>query len=327
MPPDASDAVAVARRHDAVTAPLAPPTGPGSNASKLPDDPALDVWRRQYPLPDEKKGDPSNAAKALYRPPRNDAGGLLAAFAVIGSWALLFWHAMWGVVLTGPARSPWWDVAGTFFALEFASAGLFITTHDAMHGTVCFRSRRLNDSIGWLAISLYAWFDYGVLHRKHWEHHGHTGTADDPDFHRGNPALLPWFCRFMLEYATPAQFAKIFSWTIALQALGAPYWNLVLYLACAPILAAFRLFYFGTYLPHLPRDGREAMGWQKSHSFDGHWLLGFLQCYQFGYHWEHHRWPYAPWWQLHVCKAITRRMEADGTFVRQPPGKQRLLWE
>lgn len=68
-----------------------------------------------------------------------------------------------------------------------------------------------------------------------------------------------------------------------------PYWNLVLYLAGAPILAAFRLFYFGTYLPHLPRDGKERMGWQKSHSYDGSPLLSFLQCYCFGYHWEHHR--------------------------------------
>lgn len=36
---------------------------------------------------------------------------------------------MWGVTLEGPGRSPWWDIVGTFFALEFASAGLFITTH------------------------------------------------------------------------------------------------------------------------------------------------------------------------------------------------------
>jgi arginine/ornithine N-succinyltransferase beta subunit len=51
------------------------------------------------------------------------------AAAVIGSWALLFSHAMWGIKLDGPGRSPWWDIVGTFFGLEFASAGLFITTH------------------------------------------------------------------------------------------------------------------------------------------------------------------------------------------------------
>lgn len=39
------------------------------------------------------------------------------------------------------------------------------------------------------------------------------------------------------------------------------------------------------------------------------------------------RWPYAPWWQLHICKGITQRLEAEGKFVRQPPGVQRLLWE
>jgi len=149
---------------------------------------------------------------------------------------------------------------------------------DAMHGTVCFRSRKLNDAVGWVAISLYAWFDvsgpwcgavwasvplclgfcvlfrlagcsfallitnndtvfsphptpttapikppsrptqYGMLHRKHWEHHGATGQPhQDPDFHRGNMALLPWFARFMWEYSTPLQFAKIFAWTMLLQ--------------------------------------------------------------------------------------------------------------
>jgi hypothetical protein len=64
------------------------------------------------------------------RPPRNDAKGLAVAAAVIGTWALLFRHAMWGISLApGAGRSPWWDIVGTFFALEFASAGLFITTH------------------------------------------------------------------------------------------------------------------------------------------------------------------------------------------------------
>jgi hypothetical protein len=57
-----------------------------------------------------------------------------------------------------------------------------------------------------------------MLHRKHWEHHGATGQPHkDPDFHRGNMALLPWFARFMWEYSTPLQFAKIVAWTMLLQ--------------------------------------------------------------------------------------------------------------
>jgi hypothetical protein len=31
---------------------------------------------------------------------------------------------------------------------------------------------------------------------QHWEHHDHTGTVgEDPDFHHGDPRLLPWFIR------------------------------------------------------------------------------------------------------------------------------------
>jgi beta-carotene ketolase (CrtW type) len=50
------------------------------------------------------------------------------------------------------------------------------------------------------------------------------------------------------------------------------------------------LFYFGTYLPHLPPNAAEVMHWQKSHSPDDPAWLSFLKCYNFGYHWEHHRW-------------------------------------
>lgn len=83
---------------------------------------------------------------------------------------------------------------------EFLYTGLFITTHDAMHGTIAYRNRALNDLLGRTAISLYAWFDYGMLHRKHWEHHNHTGVPnEDPDFHHGNPSLPVWFAQFMMR--------------------------------------------------------------------------------------------------------------------------------
>jgi hypothetical protein len=49
-------------------------------------------------------------------------------------------------------------------------------------------------------------FDYDMLHRKHWEHHTHTGVPHmDPDFHRGNPNMWAWFIRFMAEYSTLGQ--------------------------------------------------------------------------------------------------------------------------
>lgn len=99
----------------------------------------------------------------------------------------------------------------------------------------------------------------------------------------------------MWEYTTLLQFAKIILASQVLQAVGVPYANLVVYMAAAPLLAAFRLFYFGTYLPHLPPDNSTVMNWQKSHSSDDPVWLTFLKCYNFGLHWEHHRWGKVGW--------------------------------
>jgi beta-carotene/zeaxanthin 4-ketolase len=69
-----------------------------------------------------------------------------------------------------------------------------------MHGSICPANRAINDWIGTVAISLYAWFDYKMLHKKHWEHHDHTGiVGEDPDFHAGNSSMPVWFVSFMLQ--------------------------------------------------------------------------------------------------------------------------------
>jgi hypothetical protein len=57
---------------------------------------------------------------------------------------VLFYHGLWQIKLVdapdgSSKRSSWLDIIGTFLLLEFANTGLFITTHDAMHGTICFR--------------------------------------------------------------------------------------------------------------------------------------------------------------------------------------------
>lgn len=170
----------------------------------------------------------------------------------------------------------------------------------------------------------------------------------------------------MVTYSRPQQYARIFAWVYFLQALGAPYANVVVYVAAAPITAAVRLFYFGTYLPHLPpplvvgagadkkeeeeeadarvrlgaggdgiaekkrknkaassapaaaqppplwrrvllgpkRDGSVEMAWQLSHSTSAPPLVAFFSCLNFGYHWEHHRFPYAPWFDLPRVRAL-----------------------
>jgi beta-carotene ketolase (CrtW type) len=274
------------------------------------DDDVVARWQKEYPMPQEADDTRAKAA-SLYHPPRSDWQGIAVALTVICTWALVYYHGVFQIELTGPQRSSWLDIGITFALLEFLYTGLFITTHDAMHGTIAYRHRKLNAFLGHLAITLYAWFDYGMLKRKHWEHHQHTGQPGvDPDFHTGNPGFLPWYFNFMKGYMSLNQLTKISCWATVLHILGAPFENLALYMLGAAVISAVRLFYFGTYLVHKPPNAHEVMSWQKSHSSNGPTWLSFAQCYCFGLHWEHHRWPYAPWWQLPVCRAIRQTFDA-----------------
>lgn len=77
------------------------------------------------------------------RPPRNDAKGIAIACSLIAAWVVLFYHGCWQIKLDdapdgSSKRSSWFDIVATFFLLEFVNTGLFITTHDAMHGTICY---------------------------------------------------------------------------------------------------------------------------------------------------------------------------------------------
>lgn len=305
-------------------------------------------WAREYPLPEEAPAAAAAAASgkdlmppmSLYKPPRDDFKGAAIALTVIAAWCLAFYHALFQIRLgldgngggsgsggkhgagaggnsaaaaaaaatASPPRSSLLDIVGTFLLLEQLYTGLFITTHDAMHGNICFGRRWLNDLLGRVAISLYAWMDYKMLWEAHWEHHNHTGVVGrDPDFHNGRSiALLPWFGRFMGSYFSVAQFAKIALASQVLQALGAPYWNLVVYMAGSALVAAFRLFYFGTYVVHLPQSPDEPMPWWKSHSSAAPWPVTFWQAWHFTLHLEHHRWPYAPWWDLPRARRLLR---------------------
>lgn len=70
--------------------------------------------------------------------------GIAIACSLIAAWAVLFFHGCWQIKLTdapdgSSRRSSWLDIVATFFLLEFVNTGLFITTHDSMHGTICFR--------------------------------------------------------------------------------------------------------------------------------------------------------------------------------------------
>lgn len=71
-----------------------------------------------------------------YSPPKNDFKGVIIALGIVVLFGLFWYHALFQINLTG---THWFDIIGTFFILEFLYTGLFITCHDAMHGSVSFR--------------------------------------------------------------------------------------------------------------------------------------------------------------------------------------------
>eukprot|EP00882_Tetradesmus_deserticola_P015645 GHRQ01016670.1.p4 GENE.GHRQ01016670.1~~GHRQ01016670.1.p4 ORF type:complete len:125 (-),score=13.84 GHRQ01016670.1:1270-1644(-) len=86
----------------------------------------------------------------------------------------------------------------------------------------------------------------------------------------------------MKGYISIPQFVKLQGTVIFLWAFGGPIQNMLLFWAGAGLVSAVRLFYFGTYLPHRPRNGpNEVMAWAKARSARAPTALSFLRCYCF----------------------------------------------
>ena len=195
----------------------------------------------------------------------------------------------------------------------FLYTGLFITAHDAMHGTLFPLNRKINNFIGSLAVRLYALFSYRKLHAKHWEHHRHPASEDDPDFHDGeHPQFWRWYLHFFIGYVSWQQLAGMaIAYNVLQYGFSISAINLILFWAGPAVLSTFQLFYFGTYLPH--RD--EGEGYHDKHrarSNDYPVWLSFLTCFHFGYHWEHHDAPHVPWWRLPREREKRTAQRAEG---------------
>jgi len=173
--------------------------------------------------------------------------------------------------------------------------GLFITSHDSIHGVVSPKYPKLNRILGQIATLLFAFNRYSLLEKKHHLHHQFVNTEKDPDVHQGNFFL--WWFKFMKQYIS---WQQIVAMAIAYNLLKMyfPMWNLILFWELPAILSTLQLFYFGTYLPHMGIHHNEHHSGtqQKNH------LWAFISCYFFGYHYEHHAYPYLPWWQLPKAK-------------------------
>jgi len=195
---------------------------------------------------------------------------------------------------------------------SFLNVGLFITAHDAMHGTLYPQSLRVNHGIGAMNVGLYAGFSYKHLLLEHHKHHRLSGTLEDPDFADDyNHGFVRWFVSFMMRYCSLAQMFWLTVIYLGLLAIAVDPMNVWVFWALPSILSALQLFYFGTYRPHRI----EEIAFEDEHrtrSMDAGFLYSFLTCYHFGYHLEHHRYPWVPWWAL----PTVRRAEAGADLGR-----------
>lgn len=177
--------------------------------------------------------------------------------------------------------------------------GLFITAHDAMHGTVS-KNRKLNNFIGHLTTTLFAFLSYKVLSKKHYLHHRFPATDKDPDFSPGSNNFFIWWFVFFKNYISWWQIL-LMAITFNFLLIWFPEVKLIVIWVTPAILSTFQLFFFGTYLPHR-RPLSETMQPHNSRSLAKNHLVAMLSCYFFGYHWEHHESPTTPWWKLYKMK-------------------------
>jgi beta-carotene/zeaxanthin 4-ketolase len=221
--------------------------------------------------------------------------GLLSALIIIVVWLASLIFALSSEL----SRVPVGLIVLMMLWQTFLYTGLFITAHDAMHGAVFPGNKNVNKFFGVLSVSLYALFSYALLLDKHWRHHRFSGTEQDPDFHDGrHKGFWRWYFHFMFTYIGWKQIlgmAIVFN--VLNHLLGIPTLNLLLFWVTPALLSTLQLFYFGTFLPH--RELEEPFtDKHRARSNDYRVLLSFLSCYHFGYHWEHHAYPYVPWWKL-----------------------------
>ena len=221
--------------------------------------------------------------------------GLVIAIVIISLWV-----ASLAFLLTiNYAKVPIWLIPIAIVWQMFLYTGLFITAHDAMHGSVFRKNPKINNFIGSLAVALYAVFPYQQMLKKHCLHHRHPASEVDPDFHDGKRTnAIFWYLHFMIEYSSWQQLIVLtILFNLAKYVLHIHQINLILFWSIPPILSSIQLFYFGTFLPH--REPKEGYVYPHcSQTIELPTFLSFIACYHFGYHEEHHEYPHVPWWQL-----------------------------
>lgn len=220
--------------------------------------------------------------------------GIAIGLFIISAWILHCFYILETVTCSFDSLSMWFHI----YVQTYLSVGLFITAHDAMHGTVSLH-KKANNTIGWLACFLFAGMSFKRLIKNHMDHHRFPGTEHDPDFDMSQ-WYISWFLRFMIHYTTISQLVIMGALFNILQ-LRYSQSSLWLLWALPSLLGALQLFTFGTYLPHRTPH-TDQMQPHNARTLTKNHVYAMLTCYFFGYHHEHHESPGTPWWKLYSLK-------------------------
>lgn len=231
----------------------------------------------------------------------NFAIGIIVSVAIILFWFISLISLL---ALDITIVSPGLIILG-FCLRTFLQTGLFITTHEAIHGTICPNSQ-INQAIGYITSWLYALLPYKVLAKNHRLHHCYPATEKDPDFNclYSNNFLL-WYLSFMQEYQKGRQFwILLIGMTIVFCTfvfLHVSIINIFLFWVLPILISSLQLFAFGIFLPHRQQNEEYSDRHRaKSNNYSVFW--SFIACYHFGYHWEHHQYPNLPWYKLPLAR-------------------------
>lgn len=235
--------------------------------------------------------------------------GLFIALSIISLWAI----SLIFLLLVDIYKLNFWIFCVLIPWQTFLYTGLFITSHDAMHGVVFPKNSKINHLIGRLSLCFYGLLPYDKLLAKHWSHHRNPASQIDPDFHDGkHKNFLAWYFYFMKNYWSWGQIIAItFSYQFVNRILHIPHENLILFWVLPSLLSSLQLFYFGTFIPH----SQPIRGYVQPHcaqTIDCPVWLSFLTCYHFGYHKEHHENPHLPWWKLPEIYKRGKLLIVDG---------------
>lgn len=221
--------------------------------------------------------------------------GLFIAIVIVSTWVV----SLSLLLSLDISKLKLWMLSPVILWQTFLYTGLFITSHDAMHGVVFPQNTKINHFIGILTLSLYGLLPYKKLLKKHRLHHHNPATQIDPDFHDGkHQNFFAWYFHFMKGYWSWGQIIALSTiYNFANHILYMPSDNLTYFWVIPSLLSSLQLFYFGTFLPHSePREGYIQPHCAQTISRPIWW--SFITCYHFGYHEEHHEYPHLSWWQL-----------------------------